>query len=99
MRHLAGPRAVALADLVDERRAAGVRQELPAVADEAIPVLDQKVDEYMSALATAQPKSPEFAAQANCDESIYEEAKDLGVKGRSTMTKDQLRRAVARKRG
>ena len=36
----------------------------PAVAEEAIPVLDQKVDEYMSALATAQPKSPEFAAQA-----------------------------------
>ena len=30
---------------------------------------------------------------------LYEEAKDLGVKGRSTMTKDQLRRAVARKRG
>jgi hypothetical protein len=30
---------------------------------------------------------------------LYEEARDLGVKGRSTMTKDQLRRAVARKRG
>ncbi len=30
---------------------------------------------------------------------LYEEAKDMGVKGRSTMTKDQLRRAVARKRG
>ena len=36
----------------------------PAVAEEAIPVLDEKVDAYMSALATAQPKSPEFAAQA-----------------------------------
>ena len=36
----------------------------PAVAAEAMPVLDQKVDDYMSALTTAQPKSPEFAAQA-----------------------------------
>ena len=36
----------------------------PAVAEEAIPVLDEKVDDYLSALATAQPKSPEFAAQA-----------------------------------
>ena len=30
---------------------------------------------------------------------LYEEAKDLGVKGRSKMTKAQLRRAVSRKRG
>ena len=30
---------------------------------------------------------------------LYEEAKDLGVKGRSTMTKAQLQRAVTRKRG
>ena len=37
----------------------------PAVAEEAIPVLDAKVDEYMSALAAAQPASPEFAAQAD----------------------------------
>ena len=29
---------------------------------------------------------------------LYEEAKDLGVKGRSTMTKAQLQRAVSRKR-
>lgn len=31
-------------------------------------------------------------------DQLYEEAKDLGVKGRSKMTKDQLRRAVARRR-
>ena len=30
---------------------------------------------------------------------LYEEAKNLGVKGRSTMTKAQLQRAVSRKRG
>ena len=30
---------------------------------------------------------------------LYEEAKDLGVKGRSKMTKAQLQRAVSRKRG
>ena len=30
---------------------------------------------------------------------LYEEAKHLGVKGRSKMTKAQLRRAVSRKRG
>ena len=30
---------------------------------------------------------------------LYEEAKNLGVKGRSKMTKAQLRRAVSRKRG
>ena len=29
---------------------------------------------------------------------LYEEAKDLGVKGRSTMTKAELQRAVSRKR-
>ena len=32
-------------------------------------------------------------------EQLYEEAKDLNVKGRSKMTKEQLRRAVARRRG
>ena len=32
-------------------------------------------------------------------EQLYEEAKDLGVKGRSKMTKAQLQRAVSRKRG
>ena len=32
-------------------------------------------------------------------EQLYEEAKDLGVKGRSKMTKGQLQRAVSRKRG
>ena len=31
-------------------------------------------------------------------DQLYEEAKDLGVRGRSKMTKDQLRRAVARRR-
>jgi hypothetical protein len=31
-------------------------------------------------------------------EQLYEEAKDLGVKGRSKMTKAQLQRAVSRKR-
>ena len=31
-------------------------------------------------------------------DQLYEEAKDLGVKGRSKMTKDQLRRAVSRRR-
>ena len=30
---------------------------------------------------------------------LYEEAENLGVKGRSTMTKAQLQRAVSRKRG
>ena len=35
MGHLAGPRAVALADLVHQGRAAGLGQELAAVADEA----------------------------------------------------------------
>ena len=30
---------------------------------------------------------------------LYEEAKNLGVKGRSKMTKAQLQRAVSRKRG
>ncbi len=37
----------------------------PAVAAEAIPALDAKVDDYMEALAKAQPSSPEFAAQAD----------------------------------
>ena len=32
-------------------------------------------------------------------DQLYEEAKDLNVKGRSKMTKDQLRRAVDRRRG
>ena len=32
-------------------------------------------------------------------DQLYEEAKDLNVKGRSKMTKEQLRRAVARRRG
>ena len=32
-------------------------------------------------------------------DQLYEEAKDLGVKGRSKMTKAQLQRAVSRKRG
>jgi hypothetical protein len=32
-------------------------------------------------------------------EQLYEEAKDLGVKGRSKMTKAQLQRAVSGKRG
>src|SRR3954447_7560289 len=36
----------------------------PAVPDAAIPALDAKVDEFMTAIATAQPASPEFAAQA-----------------------------------
>jgi uncharacterized protein YaaN involved in tellurite resistance len=36
----------------------------PAVAAEAIPALDAKVDEYLQALDKAQPASPEFAAQA-----------------------------------
>lgn len=31
-------------------------------------------------------------------EQLYEEARKLGVKGRSTMTKEQLRRAVDRKK-
>jgi hypothetical protein len=31
-------------------------------------------------------------------DQLYEEAKDLGVKGRSKMTKAQLQRAVSRKR-
>ena len=37
----------------------------PAVPEEAIPALDAKVDEYMTALAKAQPASPEFSAQAD----------------------------------
>ncbi|HEU0304228.1 MAG TPA: hypothetical protein VFR32_06580 [Gaiellaceae bacterium] len=32
-------------------------------------------------------------------DQLYEEAKDLGVTGRSRMTKAQLQRAVSRKRG
>src|SRR5205085_11941573 len=36
----------------------------PAVAQEAMPALDQKVDEFMSALTAAQPGSPELGAQA-----------------------------------
>jgi hypothetical protein len=32
-------------------------------------------------------------------DQLYEEAKNLGVKGRSKMTKAQLQRAVSRKRG
>lgn len=32
-------------------------------------------------------------------DQLYEEAKDLNVKGRSKMTKEQLRRAVDRRRG
>jgi hypothetical protein len=32
-------------------------------------------------------------------DQLYEEAKDLGVEGRSKMTKAQLQRAVSRKRG
>ena len=35
MGHLAGPRPVALADLVEQRRAARVGQQLAAIADEA----------------------------------------------------------------
>ena len=37
----------------------------PAVPEEAMPALDAKVDEYMTALAKAQPASPEFSAQAD----------------------------------
>ncbi|MDO5683624.1 MAG: toxic anion resistance protein [Propionibacteriaceae bacterium] len=36
----------------------------PPVKTEQVPVLDQKVDAFMSALTTAQPKSPEMEAQA-----------------------------------
>lgn len=42
----------------------------------------------------AHRKSP----RGRTRDQLYEEAKDLGVKGRSKMTKDQLRRAVARRR-
>ena len=36
----------------------------PPVKQEQVPVLDQKVDAFMSALTAAQPKSPEMEAQA-----------------------------------
>lgn len=42
----------------------------------------------------AHRKSP----RGRTRDQLYEEAKDLGVRGRSKMTKDQLRRAVARRR-
>ncbi len=37
----------------------------PQVEPTAIPALDGKVEGFMTALTTAQPRSPEFAAQAN----------------------------------
>lgn len=36
----------------------------PPVKQEQVPVLDQKVDAFMTALTSAQPKSPELEAQA-----------------------------------
>jgi uncharacterized protein YaaN involved in tellurite resistance len=36
----------------------------PPVKSEQVPVLDQKVDAFMTALTSAQPKSPEMEAQA-----------------------------------
>ena len=36
----------------------------PAVPQEAIPALDEKVDSYLAGLTTAQPKSPEFETRA-----------------------------------
>ncbi|KAB7745269.1 toxic anion resistance protein [Nostocoides sp. F2B08] len=36
----------------------------PQVAPEAVPALDAKVDEFMTALSNAEAKSPEFARQA-----------------------------------
>ena len=38
-------------------------------------------------------------AKGRTRDQLYEEAKDRGVKGRSKMTKDQLRRAVDAKKG
>ena len=43
----------------------------------------------------AHRKSP----RGRTKEQLYEEARDLGVKGRSKMTKAQLQRAVSRRRG
>ena len=39
------------------------------------------------------------APRGRTKEQLYEEARDLGVKGRSKMTKAQLQRAVSRRRG
>ena len=43
----------------------------------------------------AHRKSP----RGRTKEQLYEEARDLGVRGRSKMTKAQLQRAVSRRRG
>jgi hypothetical protein len=43
----------------------------------------------------AHRKSP----RGRTRDQLYQEAKDLNVKGRSKMTKEQLRRAVDRRRG
>lgn len=37
----------------------------PQVKAEQVPVLDEKVDQFMTALSTAQPKSPEMEVQAH----------------------------------
>jgi hypothetical protein len=38
-------------------------------------------------------------AKGRTREQLYEEAKSMGIEGRSTMTKEQLQRSVAGKRG
>lgn len=42
----------------------------PAVEPEQVPVLDAKVDAFITALTSAQPKSPQFSAQADAVRSM-----------------------------
>ena len=47
---------------------------------------------------TSRARRSASSATEKTKEQLYDEAKRLGVEGRSTMTKTQLKRAVARKR-
>ncbi len=42
----------------------------PAVDPEQVPVLDAKVDQFVTAITSVQPKSPQFAAQADAVRSM-----------------------------
>ncbi len=59
--------APAPAPVVTETQAGALA---PAVAPDQVPVLDSKVDAFLTALTSAQPKSPQFSAQADAVRSM-----------------------------